>query len=49
MSGELAVLLFIGNAILFWLWASYLVPLLQSKVRDARGSCPHCGLQQPNQ
>jgi len=44
MPYELAVLLFVGNAILFWLWSAHLLPLFQSVLRDSRGQCPHCGL-----
>lgn len=45
MSNELAVLLFVGNAVLFWLWCSHLIPFLQSKLHQAQGPCPHCGLR----
>lgn len=32
----LMTLLFLGNVVLFWLWASYVLKIV-------RGHCPHCG------
>ena len=32
----LLTMLFLGNVVLFWLWASYILKIV-------RGHCPHCG------
>ena len=43
MTTETAVLVFLGNAVLFWLWSSSLVPWVREILRETRGRCPHCG------
>jgi len=43
MTIEVAVLVFLGNVVLFWLWSRNLVPWLRELMREARGQCPHCG------
>ena len=43
MSQLTAILLFVGNVLLFWLWANHLLPLLRELMRSERGKCPRCG------
>ncbi len=43
MTIETAVLVFLGNAVLFWLWSCSLVPWVREIMRESRGRCPHCG------
>jgi len=40
---ETAVLVFLGNVLLFWLWLRHLLPWVREIAREARGRCPHCG------
>lgn len=32
----LLTMLFLGNVVLFWLWAGYILKIV-------KGHCPHCG------
>ncbi len=43
MTIESAVLVFVGNAVLFWLWTRHLVPWVRESTRESRGRCPNCG------
>ena len=46
MTSETSVLVFRGNAVLFWLWTRNLVPWVREILRESRGPCPHCGHEQ---
>ena len=43
MTIETAVLVFLGNAVLFWFWTRNLVPWVREIMRESRGRCPYCG------
>ncbi len=43
MTIETAVLVFLGNAVLFWLWTRNLLPWVREIMRESRGRCPYCG------